>query len=212
MQRTIHKALRSTRWLKLRCYRFRNEEVTVNNFEIPLVRHFMFSAIYFCSSIRSRRRISLVIHGPPIKCAATYFVWFHLTMSLDNSLRTIPCFPPYPGPYKVGTAEYEIPISDLSSSSSAPETDSPISTVSFRVFYPADDPKKPPPAVYWIPDPQREFVAAYARFLGANRTFSTIASYVHSGCCCWGKALRYMPPVMGFLAVENSNNGNQMTI
>ena len=101
-------------------------------------------------------------------------------MSLENPLLSTPRFPSYPGPYKVGTAEYEIPISDLSSPSIAPAPDPAISTISFRVFYPTGEQEKPSKPVYWVPDPQREFVGAYARFLGANWAFSKIASYVHS--------------------------------
>jgi platelet-activating factor acetylhydrolase len=110
-------------------------------------------------------------------------------MPIENPLPTIPSFPPYPGPHRVGTAEYEIPISDLSSPAErSGGDDCPISTISFRVFYPAASKeegegeglkRKKGKPVYWIPDPQREFVGAYARFLGVNWAVSRIASYVN---------------------------------
>ncbi|KAF2112153.1 platelet-activating factor acetylhydrolase [Lophiotrema nucula] len=90
-----------------------------------------------------------------------------------SGLNPTPSFPAYTGPYKVGSTDVEIPVTDLESPSPAPSKDIP--TVAFRVFYPcnADSQQR---AVRWIPSPQREYLGAYARFLGANSAFSQIFS------------------------------------
>ncbi|KAI9871785.1 MAG: hypothetical protein M1830_002455 [Pleopsidium flavum] len=95
---------------------------------------------------------------------------------LLSHLNPIPKFPPYTGPYKVGTLDIEIPITSLPSPSPAP--DPSISTVQFRIFYPCETPQKSPKTTYWIPEPQREYLGAYARFLGASPTFSEFFSYL----------------------------------
>jgi len=98
-----------------------------------------------------------------------------LTMAhLLSQLNPVPFFPPYTGPYKVGTLDIEIPITDLPSPSPAP--DPKISTVHFRIFYPCESPQKSSKSTYWIPEPQREYLGAYARFLGASPTFSEVFS------------------------------------
>ena len=84
--------------------------------------------------------------------------------SLLSRLNPVPSFPAYTGPYKVGTQEVEIPISDLSTGS--PPPDANITTVSFRIFYPCEPTK--PQSVYWLPNPQAEYFRAYFRFLSAG--------------------------------------------
>ncbi|KAH6642978.1 platelet-activating factor acetylhydrolase [Boeremia exigua] len=95
-------------------------------------------------------------------------------MSWLKSINPTPAFPAYTGPHKVGSIDIEIPTSELENpSDDAPPADIP--TVAFRVFYPCrqDSEQK---AVRWIPSPQREYVAAYARFLGANSAFASVFS------------------------------------
>ncbi|KAL8733015.1 MAG: hypothetical protein Q9166_002413 [cf. Caloplaca sp. 2 TL-2023] len=91
-------------------------------------------------------------------------------MSFFSHLNPIPSFPSYTGPYQVGTTDVEIPAAELPSPSSTP--DPSLSTVSFRVFYPCEPPAKHPQPVYWLPDPQQEYLGAYVRFLGASRRLS----------------------------------------
>jgi platelet-activating factor acetylhydrolase len=95
-------------------------------------------------------------------------------MTWLNRLNPTPAFPTHTGPYKVGSVDVEIPTSDLESPSvNAPPGDLP--TIAFRIFYPCkqDSNEK---AVRWIPSPQREYVSAYARFLGANSAFAGVFS------------------------------------
>ncbi|RAR12202.1 platelet-activating factor acetylhydrolase [Stemphylium lycopersici] len=83
-------------------------------------------------------------------------------------------FPAHTGPYKVGSIDVEILTSDLENpSANAPPADLP--TVAFRVFYPCKQ-ESNEKAVKWIPSPQREYVSAYARFLGANSAFAGVFS------------------------------------
>ncbi|KAL8863333.1 MAG: hypothetical protein Q9178_000013 [Gyalolechia marmorata] len=91
-------------------------------------------------------------------------------MSLFSHLNPAPSFPPYTGPYKVGTTDVEIPAAELPSPSPTP--DPTLSTVSFRIFYPCEPPPKPAKPVYWLPDPQQEYLGAYVRFLGASHRVS----------------------------------------
>ncbi|KAL8749602.1 MAG: hypothetical protein Q9199_007585 [Rusavskia elegans] len=93
-------------------------------------------------------------------------------MSFFSHLNPAPSFPSYTGPYKVGTTDVEIPAAELPSPSPAPNTT--LSTVSFRIFYPCEVPAKPAKPVYWLPDPQHEYLGAYVRFLGASRRISAI--------------------------------------
>ena len=95
---------------------------------------------------------------------------------LLSQLNPVPAFPPYSGPYKVGTVDVEVPVTDLPSPSPAPDPN--ISTVHFRVFYPGEEPQELPKRTYWIPDPQREYLGAYARFLGAGPSVSEFFSCV----------------------------------
>ena len=89
------------------------------------------------------------------------------------SLNPIPSFPPYTGPYPVGTLDVEIPVSDLPAPCPRPEATEHIQTVQFRVFYPADadatGPKgKSGKKATWLPLPQREHIAGYTKFAGAG--------------------------------------------
>ena len=98
-------------------------------------------------------------------------------MSLFSHLNPAPSFPPYTGPYKVGTTDVEIPAAELPSPSPTP--DPTLSTVSFRIFYPCEPPAKPAKPVYWLPDPQQEFLGAYVRFLGASHRVSAFLRSVN---------------------------------
>lgn len=89
--------------------------------------------------------------------------------------RYLSGFPPYDGRYTVGSASYELPASSLESP--APTPDSDITTVSFRIFYPCD-PSGTEPAVRWLDSPQRGYVTAFAKFMGAGNVFSSLFSYV----------------------------------
>ena len=90
--------------------------------------------------------------------------------SFVSGLNPTPSFPTYSGPYPVGTLDVEVPTSEVLSPSPAP--DPSITTVSFRVFYPCNPPKEGPKSVYWLPDPQRQYIKAYAQFLGASSNLS----------------------------------------
>lgn len=93
-------------------------------------------------------------------------------MTWLNRINPTPAFPVHTGPYKVGSVDIEIPTNQLDSPSNvAPPTDLP--TVAFRVFYPCtqDSNEK---AAKWIPSPQRDYVASYAKFLGANSAFAGV--------------------------------------
>lgn len=99
--------------------------------------------------------------------------------SLLSNLNPVPSFPPYSGPYKVGTIDVEIPVSQLESPSSAPDGSAEIHTVLFRIFYPAM-PEPRAKQVSWLPAPQRLNIAAYAQFMGAGNTLASLLSYVPS--------------------------------
>ncbi|KAF2470942.1 uncharacterized protein BDR25DRAFT_303529 [Lindgomyces ingoldianus] len=94
-------------------------------------------------------------------------------MGLLSRLNPTPGFPSYSGPYHVGSTDVEIPVTDLES----PAQPSPINipTVSFRIFYPCQS-EAQQRDVRWIPNPQREYIGAYARFLGASSAFSHLFS------------------------------------
>ncbi|KYG47917.1 hypothetical protein M433DRAFT_84785 [Acidomyces richmondensis BFW] len=96
-------------------------------------------------------------------------------LSVLNPIRH---FPPYNGPYSVGTVDVEIPVSDLPSPADAPEDAQP--TIAFRIFYPCIKPEKNEydRPVRWIPQPQRETIASFAKFLGLGQKMAGAVSYV----------------------------------
>lgn len=89
-----------------------------------------------------------------------------------SRFNPVPVFPTFTGPYRVGSLDVEIPVEELPSPAPAP--DPTIPSVSFRIFYPCEVPIKPAKPVYWLPEPQRAYVGAYIRFLGASRRLSSI--------------------------------------
>jgi platelet-activating factor acetylhydrolase len=89
-----------------------------------------------------------------------------------SRLNPVPGFPEYTGPYKVGSIDVELPISELDSPSPSP--DESISTVQYQIFYPCE-PDAKGKGLSWIPTPQREYVSAYARFVGAG---SKLAEFI----------------------------------
>lgn len=94
-------------------------------------------------------------------------------MSFLSHISPVPAFPPYSGPYNVGSQDVEIPVTDLSST---PGPDPAITTVNFRLFYPCAKPKKHE-HVYWLPEPQTEYWQAYARFLRASPFLASLLRY-----------------------------------
>lgn len=87
-------------------------------------------------------------------------------------------FPDYNGAYDVGTVDVEIPAANLPVPSDTPEGAAP--TVAFRMFYPcvkpgADEADRP---VRWIPQPQRETIASFAKFLGMKEKVAGAISYL----------------------------------
>jgi len=95
-------------------------------------------------------------------------------MAWLHRINPTPAFPAHTGPYKVGSIDVEIPTKELASQTDhAPPAHLP--TVAFRMFYPCkhDSEQK---AVRWVPSPQRETIAAYAKFLGANSAFAGVFS------------------------------------
>ncbi|KAF2846910.1 hypothetical protein T440DRAFT_492317 [Plenodomus tracheiphilus IPT5] len=97
-------------------------------------------------------------------------------MTWLHRINPTPAFPAHTGPYKVGSVDVEIPTSELESPTiDAPPADLP--TVAFRMFYPCT-PDSDQKAVKWIPSPQRDTIAAYAKFLGANSAFAGVFALI----------------------------------
>ncbi|ORY71116.1 platelet-activating factor acetylhydrolase, isoform II-domain-containing protein [Pseudomassariella vexata] len=99
-----------------------------------------------------------------------------LTSYLTN-LNPIPSFPEYTGPYKVGTVDVEIPVSELESPAPAPDNATEIETVQFRVFYPAQ-PNSHGKRITWLPAPQRHYLSAYIKFLGIGSLVAEAVSFL----------------------------------
>ncbi|KAI1340874.1 phospholipase A2 [Xylariaceae sp. FL0016] len=97
--------------------------------------------------------------------------------SFLSHLNPIPRFPGYSGPYKVGTIDVEIPISELDSPAPAPDDTSEIETIQFRVFYPCQ-PDAKGKRISWLPAPQREHLSAYMQFLGVGPLVANAASFL----------------------------------
>lgn len=91
-------------------------------------------------------------------------------------LSPINSFPGYHGPYSVGTVDVEIPVSDLPAPSDPPKD--AVETVAFRIFYPCKNPEKSGRPVRWIPQPQKETVNAFAKFLGAGNKLASLISWM----------------------------------
>ncbi|KAI0023648.1 platelet-activating factor acetylhydrolase, isoform II-domain-containing protein [Xylariomycetidae sp. FL0641] len=99
--------------------------------------------------------------------------------SLLARLSPVPRFPEPAGPYTVGTVDVEIPVAELESPAPAPSAAAAdgIDTVLFRVFYPCE-PSAKAKRISWLPNPQREHLAAYLRFLGAGPRLAGAASFL----------------------------------
>ncbi|CAG8960267.1 hypothetical protein HYFRA_00012787 [Hymenoscyphus fraxineus] len=94
--------------------------------------------------------------------------------SFLSRLSPVPGFPAYTGPYKVGTIDVELPVSELESPSPCP--DETIGTIQYRIFYPCE-PESKGKTVNWVPAPQRQTLAAYGRFLGAGNKLAEFISF-----------------------------------
>lgn len=97
--------------------------------------------------------------------------------SFLSRLSPIPGFPGYSGPYKVGTVDVEIPISDLPAPCPVPDGAQNIHTILFRIFYPAGSEAKGK-EITWLPNPQRQYLMGYGYFMGASPLLSNLASFV----------------------------------
>ena len=100
------------------------------------------------------------------------------------SLNPIPSLPDYTGPYKVGSTEIEIPVSEIPSESPVP--DSKITSIKFRVFYPTTSNATSKKSVPWLPEPHKESMAGFISFTGASprlqrllSLFPNIFSYIN---------------------------------
>ncbi|KOS17136.1 Platelet-activating factor acetylhydrolase [Escovopsis weberi] len=98
--------------------------------------------------------------------------------SLLARLNPVPAFPLYTGPYRVGTVDIEVPVSELASPSPAPDNaDKLIPTILCRVFYPAVDESREG-RIPWLPAPQRHYVSAYTKFMGVGHTVAELLSFL----------------------------------
>jgi platelet-activating factor acetylhydrolase len=97
-----------------------------------------------------------------------------------KSLNPTPGFPEYTGPYSVGTFDVEVPVQELDAGCEKPEEAKGIETVLFRVWYPCvregEKGKELKKGIPWLPNPQREYIEAYSRFLGAGKRAASIIS------------------------------------
>ncbi|KAK8036209.1 Platelet-activating factor acetylhydrolase [Apiospora rasikravindrae] len=94
-----------------------------------------------------------------------------------SKLNPVPGFDEYSGPYKVGTIDVEIPITELESPAPAPANTDDIETVQFRVFYPAQ-PESTGKRITWLPAPQRDHLTAYIKFLGIGSLVAQAVSFL----------------------------------
>lgn len=93
------------------------------------------------------------------------------------SFSPVSYLPDYVGPYKVGSREYEIPISEIDSSATPPDTR--ITTIKFRLFYPTDTSASGQP-ITWVPSPQKQWIQAFSAFLGASLGWSSLVNPILS--------------------------------
>ncbi|KAK8137044.1 platelet-activating factor acetylhydrolase [Apiospora sp. TS-2023a] len=100
-----------------------------------------------------------------------------MAASYLSKLNPIPGFDEYTGPYKVGTIDVEIPITELESPAPAPANTEHIETVQFRVFYPAQ-PESTGKRITWLPAPQRDHLTAYIKFLGIGSLVAQAVSFL----------------------------------
>jgi hypothetical protein len=91
-----------------------------------------------------------------------------------SRLSPVPCFDEYTGPHKVGTIDVELPVSELEAPSPPPAAGESIPTIQYRIFYPCE-PDAKGKSINWLPAPQRGYVSAYTRFLGAG---SMLADFI----------------------------------
>ena len=91
-------------------------------------------------------------------------------LSYLNPLPSLPS--QYRGPYKVGSSEFEIPISEIKSISPVP--DERITTIKFRLFYPTTPEATSKQSIYWLPSPQAQWNEAYASFMGASERYVSV--------------------------------------
>lgn len=92
-----------------------------------------------------------------------------------SQFSPVPAFPPFSGPYKVGTVDVEAPVAQLPAPSVRPAEAGDIPTIQFRVFYPAVASSDQPP-VSWLPSPQRSYAAGYTTFLGVKPALADFLS------------------------------------
>lgn len=102
-----------------------------------------------------------------------------LLPSMFSYLNPLPSLPQYTGPYKVAVTDYEIPVSEISSTSTT-APDLQISTIKFRIYYPTPSTEVAKEPVYWLPDPQKQWNEAFASFLGAPAKWSSFVSKIWS--------------------------------
>lgn len=96
-------------------------------------------------------------------------VW---TMNMLSYLNPLPSLPEYTGPHKVGSAEYEIPLRALGLEPvKGPHS---ISTIRFRLFYPATVEDNAAKGVPWLPEPQTTYLEGYLKMARLNPWLSSI--------------------------------------
>lgn len=113
-------------------------------------------------------------HTLDCHCAQLEGDYLRTMASYLSRLSPIPSFPDYTGPHKVGTIDVEIAVSELESP--CPSPDESISTVQYRIFYPCEPEFKAKTGISWIPQPQRGYVSAYSKFLGAGSMLANLIS------------------------------------
>ncbi|KAK3325555.1 platelet-activating factor acetylhydrolase, isoform II-domain-containing protein [Apodospora peruviana] len=97
--------------------------------------------------------------------------------SMLSLLNPIPAFPEYTGPYKVGSIDVEIPISELTAPSPAPGGAQDLVTAQCRIFYPAT-PDSDGKRITWLPAPQRLHLSFYTQFLGLGSLAASVLSFL----------------------------------